>query len=377
MDASAPKRSWLSFCNQVQRQHHKGTSPLVELGIDLIKCVPYDYMHLVCLGVVRTMIMQHWMSSKPQPAKLASVTKELISSKLLALKSFVPTEFARKPRELKMIHYWKATEFRQFLLYTGPVVLYKCLTHEMYTHFLHLSCSIQILVSPTLSISLLKTPERLLREFVSSAVHMYGRGFYVMNVHCLLHLAGDVKSFGNLDNFSAFVFEDYLQHLKRLLRGTYLPLQQLQNRLAEMNSAALKGSKVQDVKTYALKQKQNNGPLPLGLKCFGMHRVIEFAKFSVSLSCADCILRMKDGSIVKVVNIVDSDGGAVFVSCAFRKLGNFFESPIVSSELHIYCVSDMDKESLKTWPASSVQQKMVMFPIDSLRYVVLPLYHLT
>ncbi|XP_064472847.1 uncharacterized protein LOC135387672 [Ornithodoros turicata] len=78
MDASAAKRSWVSFRNQVQREHHKGTSPLVELDIDLIKCVPYDYMHLVCLGVMRTMIMQHWMSSKPQPAKLANATKELI-----------------------------------------------------------------------------------------------------------------------------------------------------------------------------------------------------------------------------------------------------------------------------------------------------------
>ena len=47
----------------------------------------------------------------------------LISERLLALVVHVACDFARKPRSLKDLARWKATELRQFLLYTGPIVL--------------------------------------------------------------------------------------------------------------------------------------------------------------------------------------------------------------------------------------------------------------
>lgn len=63
----------------------------------------------------------------------------------------MPYEYHRKPRSLLDFRLWKATEFRQFLLYTGPVVLKNILREDVYFNFLSLHVAMIILVSPVLS----------------------------------------------------------------------------------------------------------------------------------------------------------------------------------------------------------------------------------
>jgi len=48
----------------------------------------------------------------------------------------MPSEFARKPRGLDNVQLWTPTEFRQFLMYTGPFVLKEVLPKIMYEHFM-------------------------------------------------------------------------------------------------------------------------------------------------------------------------------------------------------------------------------------------------
>lgn len=83
--------------------------------------VPLDYMHLVCLGVMRKLLFL-WMRG-PLKTRLSSFQIQQISEKLLILRKFTPSDFSRKARSLHFIKLWKATEFRQFLLYSGPVIL--------------------------------------------------------------------------------------------------------------------------------------------------------------------------------------------------------------------------------------------------------------
>ena len=56
------------------------------------------------------------------------------------------SEFARKPRGLDEVKMWKATEYRQFLLYTGYLVLEGVLGPESYSYFLCLSIAFRILL---------------------------------------------------------------------------------------------------------------------------------------------------------------------------------------------------------------------------------------
>jgi len=86
-------------------------------------------MHLVCLGVVRKILLL-WKGSgdygriNVNLQKLPSNVIKLISSRLLLVKKDIPNEFNCKPRRLDDLPRWKATEYRQFLLYTGIIVLH-------------------------------------------------------------------------------------------------------------------------------------------------------------------------------------------------------------------------------------------------------------
>lgn len=52
-------------------------------------------------------------------------------------------EFNRKLRPFDEFTHWKATEFRTFLLYTGPVALKHILKTEMYENFFYVAqCSV-------------------------------------------------------------------------------------------------------------------------------------------------------------------------------------------------------------------------------------------
>ena len=85
-----------------------------------ISHVPLDYMHLILLGVVKRLIGL-WLTG-PLKVRPGAVAVNKISQKLLTLRYSTPSEFGRRPRTLLEYAFWKATEFRTFLLYTGPIV---------------------------------------------------------------------------------------------------------------------------------------------------------------------------------------------------------------------------------------------------------------
>lgn len=82
--------------------------------------VPLDYMHLICLGIMRKMLYL-WLEGNSH-YRLAHRDVEKISTCLITeIKPSIPTDFARKPQEMNCIKMWKATEYRLILLYTGPL----------------------------------------------------------------------------------------------------------------------------------------------------------------------------------------------------------------------------------------------------------------
>lgn len=200
-------------------------------------------------------------SGRVYEVRLGRTVINSISEYLSFISTSLPSEFNRRPEKLSDIGYWKATQFRTFLLYMGPVVLQGKINKAVYEHFLLLHFGCSILLSERHLICLgHKLAQKLLFTFVSHCQHIYGTEFLVYNIHALTHLADDAKLYGSLNNVSAFPFENFLGQLKILIRPPNLPLQQLYNRLQELNYRNLTKNHT-DVQYY---EEHHNGPtIPL------------------------------------------------------------------------------------------------------------------
>ncbi|KAJ8029023.1 hypothetical protein HOLleu_28306 [Holothuria leucospilota] len=172
-ETNASLRTDASFIGKDDEDHHLGETPLTDLNIGMVSAFPLDYMHLVCLGVMRR-LLKIWTKGLLRTRLGPRVVKE-ISNRLEALRPSVPLEFARKPRPLREVDRWKATEFRQFLLYSGPLVLLGKLPDEEYKNFLLFSVSLHILLHPILSTSYCDYAQELLVLFVNYYGQLYGR----------------------------------------------------------------------------------------------------------------------------------------------------------------------------------------------------------
>ena len=135
-----------------------------------------------------------------------------ISDNLKKISSTQPCGFQRKIRGLSELSYFKGSEFRVFILYSGPFVLKDILPSHKYNHFLLLHVAILILTHTTLCQTQTALATSMIREFVTGFAEIYGKHHitYKYNMHCLIHLGEDVEQFGNLDNYSAFEFESYM-----------------------------------------------------------------------------------------------------------------------------------------------------------------------
>jgi hypothetical protein len=149
----APLRTDESFNSQTDEDHHVDACPLYPLQVGFVSQFGLDYMHLCCLGVMKRFLLYWKGPIGPLHVRLGRNSVSTLSRRLLALVPYVPSEFARKPRSIDEIMRWKAVEFREFLLYSGSIVLHGILPQELYDHFMLLFVAMRILTSPQLEVN--------------------------------------------------------------------------------------------------------------------------------------------------------------------------------------------------------------------------------
>lgn len=162
----------------------------------LVTNISLDYLHLVCLGVVKQML-RLWINGTLK-VRISNNIINVISDGLLSDRKTVPNDFVKKPKALSEFKHWKDVKFKQFLLFTGPLVLIDNIDEKMYNHFLYLSISIRILSHPELikQPSFLSYANELLTIFVREFELLYDPEYIHHNVHNLLHLLMMLKMMG-------------------------------------------------------------------------------------------------------------------------------------------------------------------------------------
>ncbi|XP_036141389.1 uncharacterized protein LOC118645100 [Monomorium pharaonis] len=341
---------------------------------DFVKNVPLDYMHLVCLGIMRKLLFL-WLNG-PLTVKLSANDVNKISNRLIKLRKIIPLDFNRKPRTLKYIKLWKATELRLFLLYLGPVVLKNILQKNLYEHFLTLHVAITILASPSLSSDPLNITyaEDLLRNFTEQFETLYGEQYISHNVHNLLHLAADVREHGPLDNFSSFRFENYINILMKYVRKGEKPLQQIARRIIEYD-LPVKNTKMKF--SYLLEKRHYDGPLDaycdmLYVKQYKFMRTDTFFINCDNNANSCCLL--KHGLFVESVNFIRHQNTSYIIGRQLLPCGSLYSVPTDSLDVGIVIVKR--QHEIKSWLCSDVKMKLIKIPYDANnKFVVLPILH--
>ncbi len=107
----------------------------------------------------------------------------------------LPSEFCKKPRPFKLLKRFKATEFRQFAMYTLIILLEDILPAKYYAHFAKFLFAVRILSTPVDCSRNNKLASELITDFVREFGILYGYQNASFNVHSLLHLSEDVMHY--------------------------------------------------------------------------------------------------------------------------------------------------------------------------------------
>ena len=344
-------------------------------GLDMVGDFPRDYMHLLCLGITRKLL--YLWKYGPMNIRLSPTQLTMISQRLEVFFNEMSTNFARRPRSLKFIKQWKATECRQFLMYTDPVVLKDIVNTEMYENFITLHIAARLLTdSETVSIaSNVDLAEDLLKSFVESFTAIYGERYTSHNVHNLLHVCTDVRKFGKLDNYSAFSFESFIYFIKKLLRKNNQCLQQIIRRCSELD----------EVSNNIIRQKRH---LETNEECKNLHKdgptvnnIVggsQYKKYthnSLNISVDDnrnnCVI-MKNSEAVRCLNFIKINTTIYVVGKKFNYEYDIFDRPF--SSLHVDSYIATESNVICYWNCQDINRKLCVLSCDD-KFAIIPLLH--
>ena len=173
--------------------------------IDIILCIPADFMHAILEGLAKQ-FMKYWFRSEfsTYVFNIRKLLKE-IDKRLLRMKP--PHAFRRSPRSIECSSFWKAAEFRAWLLYYSIPAMKDFLPQAYINHWSLLVCAMHILLNSSISTNDLELASDYLKTFYEQAPELYPNIICTANLHSVIHLCQFVKDWGPLWCYSTFTVQ--------------------------------------------------------------------------------------------------------------------------------------------------------------------------
>lgn len=193
-----------------QKKSHgvDGISAIASLPLfDLAKGTVVDSMHAVFLGVVKhhTKLL---LTSTNTPWYIGSAANlQLIAGRLGAIHP--PNRISKTPRSITTWKQWKASEWRNWLLYYSLPCLHGILPLVYLKHLSLLVQAIYNLSQESITPQEMDQSEALLTKFVHRFEELFGISHMTFNLHLLTHLIETVRNWGPLWVHTTFAFESW------------------------------------------------------------------------------------------------------------------------------------------------------------------------
>lgn len=168
--------------------------------------------------------------------------------------------------------------------------------------------------------------------------------------------------YGNLDSFSAYKNENYMQELKKNIRKPNKILQQLHNRIAEQ--------------TILSDARLNLGLVSPFSGGNSSYRGYKFDSYILKNNVANGCCHITPDIIFNVEEFQDINGEECILGRRYQNKDAFFELPINSTDLGIFKISNL-LDTRETFPINLICFKYVRIYLDDICVVVPMLHHST
>lgn len=383
----APLRTDQSFREREDALHHKEDSPLEDLQssdgiprLDMIRDFSVsDPLHLLHQGIMKYCI-RIWSDGTPiYKSKWSVDDKNKIDMMIQQCNKNLSSDVNRQVRSLKFVKYFKATEFRTILLYTGLVIFKSILPEHIYKHFLRLCLAVRLISCRTYvqNDNLKRLARVMLLEYFKEFINYYGSESIVSNIHNVIHIMDDVDHLGSLTENSTYPFENYLREMKLRTQASSMPIQQITRRIIELSF---------DSDNKSLHSKYIHPELKKWTPEL-KYEIVESKKMSQKFK----FIRISPNVFISTRKIGDSwfitlDKKIVQMKYAFVKGNsffvcgnelkyktNYFTEPYSSHFTDVY-LCNQEKNENSVHRIESIKSKMMCIPTEN-QYVLIPILH--